>query len=961
MLTAQPQYEDLVDFLTKHKVTDKAKIITHTRIGDKIDKNASPKPNPIYGGSYSIPESELDVFYELYYKAIFVMRKKEYLTEAQLPSGLGPMAVDLDFKYNYMDVVSRPHTDETITDVIMLYLDEMKNFFLFEEDKSFEVFAFEKPNVNRLLDGSMTKDGIHLIFGLQINHTIQLMIRESMVQKLGEVLAELPLINDMENILDEGITKGTTNWQLFGSRKPYHDAYELKQHWVIKWDQQDNMFITVEKPVEEFNMRLNFKKLSVQYTGNPSYQINPDILPKYNERSQKNKKRTTRPSTGTVMNRLIRNVPQEDESIGCIGDITTIELLEKAVSTMLSGLEPSEYEIQELHDYVHILPSKYYEPGSHLLNRQVAFALKNKDNRLFWSWMLLRSKASDFDIFDIGAKYEEWTKMRHRKDGITERSISYWAKQDAFDEYEKIKTETIDHHLEITMESKTEFDAARVLLKMFSDKYVCTSLQSKTWFAFKDHRWIEDKGLTLRKAISTNMYELYDKKRARLNSDLDSINQEAEPDRTLLLNKKVKGATELMMALKKTTDKDHIMREAMELFYSEEFVKSADCNPKLMCFKNGIIDFDRKTFRAGNPEDYITMTTGIDYIELDESNHEMMEIREEVLDLMRKLFPDPELNRYMWDHLASCLIGTSLNQTFNVYYGIGSNGKSILTDLMSRALGDYKGSVPLTLITDKRSAIGGTSSEIIQLKGVRYAVMQEPSKDTKINEGIMKELTGGDPLQGRALYNESETFTPQFNLVVCTNSQFKIESNDDGTWRRIREVAFNSKFVDDESEIPAEQNATSVQQCFLKDKNLKEKLPKLAPIFMSMLVTRAFETGGKVDDCAIVMEASRAYRLSQDKITTFVNQYFELTENPKKDFVPLTVIKNQFKTFSDNHAARFPSAEFYAHFEKQAKYKGKVYFDERKTKLCGVKIIIREHLAGVVDVDLENIVQNSEV
>jgi len=953
MLTAQPFYEDLADFLEKHKVTEKANVITHTRIGDKKDKNAPPKPNPIYGGSYSIPESELDVFYELYYQAIFVRRKKEYLTEAQLKTGLGPMAVDLDFKYNYMDVVSRPHTDENVTDIIMLYLDEIKNFFLFEEDKPFEVFAFEKPSVNRLSDGSMTKDGIHLIFGVQINHTIQLMIRESMVNKLGQVLAELPLINPMENILDDGITKGGTNWQLFGSRKPYHDAYELKQHWVIKWDQQDNMFITIEKPVEEFNMRMNFKKLSVQYTGNPSFQMNPDIIPRYNELTHCSRKRATRPSGSTIMNRLVRDAFQEDESIGCISDITTIELLEKEVSNMLSKLEPSEYEIQELHDYTQILPAKYYEPGSHLLSRQVAFALKNKDNRLFFSWMLLRSKASDFDISDIGLKYEEWMKMKHRRDGITERSISYWAKQEAFDEYEKIKTETIDFHLEITMESKAEFDSARVLLKMYSDKYVCTSLQSKTWFAFKEHRWMEDKGLTLRKAISTNMFELYDKKRSRLSSDLDSINHEAEPERTALLNKKVKGATELMMGLKKTIDKDHIMREAMELFYNKEFVNSADSNPKLMGFKNGVIDFDSRMFRPGNPEDYITKTTGIDYIELDETNADMMEIREEVLDLMRKLFPDPDLNHYMWDHLASCLIGTSLNQTFNVYYGSGSNGKSILTDLMSRALGDYKGTVPISLISDKRCVIGGTSSEIIQLKGVRYAVMQEPSKDTKINEGIMKELTGGDPLQGRALYNESQTFTPQFNLVVCTNSRFKIESDDDGTWRRIREVGFNSKFVDDHSEIPLEQDANLPGQCFLKDKNLKEKLPKLAPVFMSMLVLRAFETGGKVGNCAAVLDASREYRASQDKITAFVDECLDLTENPG-DVLPYTVIRNQFKVFNDHHSS-VPKNEIVAHFQK-AKYKNKIFFDKKNTKLTGVKLIVRENLGN-----LQKELQNSEI
>ena len=151
----------------------------------------------------------------------------------------------------------------------------------------------------------------------------------------------------------------------------------------------------------------------------------------------------------------------------------------------------------------------------------------------------------------------------------------------------------------------------------------------------------------------------------------------------------------------------------------------------------------------------------------------------------------------MHDHLASCLIGANKNQTFNVYHGSGSNGKSIIADLMSVTLGEYKGTVPITLVTDARGKIGGTSDEVLKLKGVRYAVMQEPSKGVKLNEGIMKELTGGDPIQARGLYSESEIFEPQFSLVVCTNNLFDIESNDDGTWRRIRKCDFLAKFIDE--------------------------------------------------------------------------------------------------------------------------------------------------------------------
>ena len=73
--------------------------------------------------------------------------------------------------------------------------------------------------------------------------------------------------------------------------------------------------------------------------------------------------------------------------------------------------------------------------------------------------------------------------------------------------------------------------------------------------------------------------------------------------------------------------------------------------------------------------------------------------------------------------------------------------------------------------------------------------MQEPSENMTITAGVMKELTGGDPLTGRALYCDSITFIPQFTLVVCTNHLFYIKSTDDGTWRRIRVCDFQSKFL----------------------------------------------------------------------------------------------------------------------------------------------------------------------
>jgi len=208
---------------------------------------------------------------------------------------------------------------------------------------------------------------------------------------------------------------------------------------------------------------------------------------------------------------------------------------------------------------------------------------------------------------------------------------------------------------------------------------------------------------------------------------------------------------------------------------------------------------------------------------------------------------------------------------------------------MSHALGDYKGTVPITLVTDKRGSIGGTSSEVIQLKGVRYAVMQEPSKDAVINEGILKELTGGDPLQARALYSDSEIFIPQFTLAVCTNSLFEVKSNDDGTWRRMKLVDFVSKFISE-----GEVHTDDTKYVFPKDKGLKEKLPLWAPTFISMLVKRAIETDGEVKDCSEVVAASCKYRQSQDAITGFINE--KIVKDPSNtDGIGKTLLNSVFK------------------------------------------------------------------
>ena len=897
-MTNTSQFKDLNEFLAKHSAKNEQRVgdsisFTHTRIGDKESN--------IYAGSYIIPKEELSAFYGLYYDSIFVKKRKEYLTERQLENG-GPLAVDFDFRYHY-DVTTKQHTKDHINDMICEYSEILKECYIIEPDKAFDVFIFEKPNVNRLEDGSLTKDGIHMLIGIQVDHVMQTIIRDKMIEKLPSIW-DLPLINKYDSVLDEGISKGKVNWQLFGSRKPGNEAYELLYHYVMKLDPSDSCFTMDEEDVRKFDLKNNFAKLSVQNDKNPKFEINPKIIDEYSARLQCGKGPKIKKASSNIKMNLIVEDDEEnmDEQIS-ISDIKDKESLDKAILIMFNNLKSNEYEIKETHDFTQALPGKYYEPGSHMLNRQVAFALKHTDERLFLSWVMLRSKASDFHYNDIPDLYCQWKKFhRSNQDGIkvTRKSIMYWLRKDNFEEYEKIKQNTIDYYIEKFFETGTEYDAAMVLKQMYKDKYVCVSYDKKgIWYQFKNHRWISDKGLSLRSKISEEMYILLSVKGDNLSKEI--FEYQDDDERKSFIQKKAKIIGELKIKLKRTNDKNNIMREAAEIFYDGEFIRNMDTNKYLLCFNNGVVDFANKIFRDGYPEDYITKSTKNNYISYDDNiaNDEFRKSVDEIEVFMNKLFPIPDLNRYMKDHLASSLIGSNKNQTFNVYHGSGSNGKSIIADLMSVTLGEYKGTVPITLVTEKRGLIGGTSDEVLKLKGVRYAVMQEPSKGVKLNEGIMKELTGGDPIQARGLYSESEIFEPQFNLVVCTNNLFDIESNDDGTWRRIRKCDFLSKFIDE-----GESYNDETPYIFPKDKSLKDKLPLFAPIFASMLVKRAFETGGIVEDSETVLNASSKYRKGQDHIAAFVSERIIKTGNPK-DKIGKRGIQEDFKRwFEETQGSR---------------------------------------------------------
>ena len=888
---------------------------THTRIGDKTLS--------IFGGSYKINDGDWKKFTEQYYQHVFVKGNKEYLTEKQLIDN-GPIMIDIDLRYD-TSITSKQHTKDHIIDAVMHYADKIKQLVDVTPGSAIEVFVMEKDSVNTL--DNKTKDGIHIIIGLKMHKALQVILRKKVLPELKNSWDDLPITNSWEDVLDEGVTKGFVNWQLYGSRKPAHKAYMIKYHFELNYA-EGNEWSIEEYPLEQFSTEKNIYKLSARYTEYPGFPLMDGVQDAF-EAAKDTLRQNTDKKTSNALDAAAaggkHNIKPKNKSTSlsktAYSDINSEAMLDNMIESLFEDIGALNYRLKETHEYTLSLPAMYYGPGSYNKWLRVGMALHNTNKDLFLTWLKFSSQENcrdtlkgangKFDWRQVPDLYEQWEKFSNNTSNsncLTYRSIMYWSKNDAKEKHDLIQKSTVDYFINITTDTDTptEFDLACVLFNMYKDRFVCTSIKNKTWYEYINHRWHEiDSGNTLRLAISKEMHHIYAEKIAEITNRINVVDDIGDGSRAKMMAISQR-MIDISTILKQTQKKQNIMREACELFYDSEFLSKLDRNPYLLCFKNGIVDFNQKIHRKGQPDDFVSKCTNIDYVPYNHTKY--ANVIGEIKEFMAQLFPVKELETYMWSHLASCLIGVNTNQTFHVYKGSGRNGKSALTSLMSKAMGSYKGTVPITLITTKRNSVGSTSSEVAQLDGIRYAVMQEPTKGDKINEGSMKELTGGtDPIQARALFKDSVTFVPQFKLVVCTNTDFEDTSNDDGTWRRMRYIDFMSKFMENPFEDEIKFPRSLCPHQYPLDKKLEERFEVWAPTFMSMLVSQAYTEMGIVKDCNIVMANSDKHREGQDYFAGFVRDKIRKKEGST---ISKTNLMEAFKNwYTVNYGKNMPKGK----------------------------------------------------
>jgi len=241
-------------------------------------------------------------------------------------------------------------------------------------------------------------------------------------------------------------------------------------------------------------------------------------------------------------------------------------------------------------------------------------------------------------------------------------------------------------------------------------------------------------------------------------------------------------------------------------------------------------------------------------------------------------------NQALMDYLQRVVgysfTGDISEHCFFILYGTGLNGKSTFIETIMALLGDYAKKAEMRSFLNKNS--DGANNDIAGLCGARFVSAVEIGRGKSLNEALIKELTGGDSISARFLFQEFFTFKPQFKILLGVNTKPKIHGLDEGIWRRIRLIPFEVK-------IPQEK----------VDKNLPKKLrDELAGILNWAIEGCLKWKKDGLGEPSKVKEATSGYRDEMNMLSQFFDDRCVLaSETGGETSKPFVSVDQLFKEF----------------------------------------------------------------
>lgn len=308
-----------------------------------------------------------------------------------------------------------------------------------------------------------------------------------------------------------------------------------------------------------------------------------------------------------------------------------------------------------------------------------------------------------------------------------------------------------------------------------------------------------------------------------------------------------------------SSGKENMLKESQHLFNIPVTNLSFDYNPLLFNCKSGVIDLTTGKLLKHDRTLMLSKYSGVD-LSYDEPKR-WLKFLDEVFQ------GDKELIHYMQKVLGYSITGETKEQSMFVFEGDGSNGKSVLLDIMSEVTGSYGATSNSKILLDEKNG-NSNLSEIARLNGIRNVVVTETKIGDRLNESAIKDLTSGiGKIVARFLYGNEFEFDFIGKIFMATNHRPVIRGTDHGIWRRIRTIKFKRVFTH------AEQDRELIYK-------LRGELPQILGWVVKGCVM--WQKEGLYPIPKSVEDANREYRSEMDIVEKWLNECCETGDTYKE-------------------------------------------------------------------------------
>ena len=251
--------------------------------------------------------------------------------------------------------------------------------------------------------------------------------------------------------------------------------------------------------------------------------------------------------------------------------------------------------------------------------------------------------------------------------------------------------------------------------------------------------------------------------------------------------------------------RDRILKDAAgELHIS---ATQFDANPYLINCTNGTYSLENYAFREARWDDFITMQTRFPHtVRRDVSCKRWEKFIDEVTQ------GNKDKADFLQRALGYSMLGMSNEECMFILHGKTTrNGKSTLLNTIEYMLGDYAKVAPVGMICkgDRSKDAEAASPTLAGLKGKRFVTMSESNEYGKLDEEKIKQLTGGEEISARALYQSAITYKPQFTLWLSCNDLPMVTDKSLFASDRIKVIEFNRHFKPEEQDTHLKDELTS--------------------------------------------------------------------------------------------------------------------------------------------------------